>query len=444
MNSIFSKYFFLNKCKQFFYLHSKLILFALLTSACLMLTMQFFSSWHKNSLFNNFSKGSESLVIGKILHDQFDSKEKNVGNLYIVNFEDSKIHENPQICIDLVYANLVKKNKTKVYSFIPYISQYGFQGIVFSFLFNKLDLSIDFLHLLTAFLTALVLSILSYQYSRLFSVGFGFCFFVVCFLSPWLTNFARNLYWVPFTWFLPAVISNWCFILKNNLKNKLIVYTVFTIGICIKSLCGYEYLSSVILLAVAPYLFLSITQKKIEYLKVAFTLCILSIIGFVIAVLIHTIQRSDNFFDGLIYLIKNDIERRCYGSADQFEHPLIKKSLDASVIEVLKIYILNWYSNVLYVGSIIGQKFWKLCLISVLLIIVEFVFFSKNRAKMYFALCLSFIFPPLSWFMLAKAHTYIHTHLNYVLWYFGFVQSLYFVILGFVSSRLSEIFKRLN
>ena len=28
----------------------------------------------------------------------------------------------------------------------------------------------------------------------------------------------------------------------------------------------------------------------------------------------------------------------------------------------------------------------------------------------------------LSWLVLAKSHSYIHTHINFVLWYFGFVQ----------------------
>ena len=441
MSLMLSRFSFIGKFKQFVTIHSKLSILALLAFACLILSTQYFSSWHKGSWFINFQKDSESLVIGKIIHDQYDIKEKEIGNLFGVIFEDSKNHENPQIYIEHVYAAVVKENNPKVSSFSPYISQYGFQGILFSYLFNKFGLSIDLLHLLTAFLTALVLTIISYQYSRIVSASFGICFFVVCLLSPWLTNFARNLYWVPFTWFLPAVISNLLLLNKESHENRLMVYSCFTIAIIVKSLCGYEYLSSVILFAIAPFIYLLIINtNKVEYFKIAFILCMLSLLGFIISVLIHTVQRSDNLVDGLIYLVKNDIERRCYGSSDQFEGLLEKESLDASVFDVLKVYFLNWYSKVLYAGSIVGTKFWILCLISVTLIIAEYFFFSKKKAKLYLVLCLCFILPPISWFVLAKAHSYVHVHMNYVLWYFGFIQVLYFVICSFVITRILENF----
>lgn len=407
-----------NKYKQIILCNSRIFLLTILAVACLSLTTQYYSSWHKSNWFLEFQKDSEELVIGKIMHDNLEISEDEIANLYFVN------HQNNDL--------------------FPYTSQFGLQGILYSILYIKLGLSLNTLHFITAILTALVLTIISYQFSKIVSVGFGVCFFVVCLLSPWITNFARNLYWVPFTWFLPTVISNLLLLIKGSQKNKLIVYSCFTVAIIVKSLCGYEYLSSVILFAIAPFVFLFITsnnKNNIEYFKIAFILCMLSLFGFIIAVLIHTVLRSDNLVDGIIYLIKYDVERRCYGSSDNFEDPLLKKSLDVSVVEVLKIYVLNWYSKVLYACSIIGHKFWKLCLISVIFIIVEFSFFSKNRAKMYFALCFSFIFSPLSWFMLAKAHSFVHTHMNYVLWYFGFVQVLYFILLSFVVTSVLKITK---
>lgn len=442
MSLTLSCFSFIGKFKQFVTIHSKLLLLALLALACLILSTQYFSSWHKGSWFINFQKDSEALVIGKIIHDTYDRTEKITGNLYSVDFENTSIHSNAEIHIKEVYNYLKNSSETKISSFNTYSSQFGLQGIFYSLLWNKLGLSLNILHLLTAFLTAFVLTIISYQFSRIISASFGICFFVVCLLSPWLTSFARNLYWVPFTWFLPAIISNLFLLIKESQKNKLIVYSCFTVAIIVKSLCGYEYLSTVILFAVGPFVFLFITtnnKNKLDYFKTAFIICLLSLLGFVIAVLIHTVQRSDNLVEGLIYLVKNDIERRCYGSSDQFDHPILKKSLDASVLDVLKIYILNWYSKVLYVVSIVETKFWKLCLISVTLIIAEYVFFSKKKSIVYFALSLSFLLPPLSWYVLAKSHSFIHVHMNYVLWYFGFVQVLYFILIAFVEARIFEI-----
>ena len=448
MSLTLSSFSFIGKLKQFVTVHSKLSLLALLALACLTLSTQYFSSWHKGSWFINFQKDSESLVIGKIIHDQYDIKEKEIGNLYSITFKSMDYNIDRVTNINHIYKIFSRQydSAKQISSFTPYISNFGLQGVLFSFLYNDLGIKFSFLQLMSAIFTAFCLATLSYQFSKIFSVGFGFCFFVVCFLSPWISNFARNLYWVPFTWFLPAVICNFLFLIRDTLKNKLIVYSLFTVAITIKSLCGYEYLSSVILFAIAPFIFLLITtNKKTKYFKVVFLLCVFSALGFVVVVLIHTFQRSDNLADGLVYLVKNDIERRCYGVGDQFnDNPAIKRSLEASVFEVLKIYLTDWNSKILYIVSVVGKKFWLLCFISVLLIFTEYNFFSKKNAKFYCALCFVFVLSPLSWIVLAKAHSFIHVHMNFVLWYFGFVQSLYFAILGFITSRLSEIFKRLN
>ena len=34
----------------------------------------------------------------------------------------------------------------------------------------------------------------------------------------------------------------------------------------------------------------------------------------------------------------------------------------------------------------------------------------------------------ISWIVLAKSHSYIHTHISFVLWYFGFVQICIYII----------------
>ena len=45
-----------------------------------------------------------------------------------------------------------------------------------------------------------------------------------------------------------------------------------------------------------------------------------------------------------------------------------------------------------------------------------------------------FLFSTLSWHILAKAHSYVHTHMNYVLWYFGFVQICIYIIVSAIPN----------
>ena len=44
----------------------------------------------------------------------------------------------------------------------------------------------------------------------------------------------------------------------------------------------------------------------------------------------------------------------------------------------------------------------------------------------------------ISWFVLAKAHSYIHTHMNYVLWYFGFVQVCLYILILLMQKNLCK------
>ena len=50
---------------------------------------------------------------------------------------------------------------------------------------------------------------------------------------------------------------------------------------------------------------------------------------------------------------------------------------------------------------------------------------------------------PLSWHILAKAHSYVHTHMNHILWYSPFLL-LIFVFIGLTISRLKISFKNIS
>ena len=50
-----------------------------------------------------------------------------------------------------------------------------------------------------------------------------------------------------------------------------------------------------------------------------------------------------------------------------------------------------------------------------------------------------FLGTTLSWFILGKAHSYVHTHMNYVLWYFGFIQICLYIIIKFACQKICKI-----
>lgn len=319
----------------------------------------------------------------------------------------------------------------------PYTSQYGLQGKIFQ-KFNK----IQNLHCVCALLTAIVLSLISFLLSKKYNRLFAFCFFIIFLFSPFIVNYSRNLYFVEFTWFVPMLMGLFVSLNYNRKINPLLETFGVFVAVLIKSLCGYEYVS-VILLAMIAFplvdfiesVFEKDWKKSAQIFRNVFLMGIFALFGFVVAILIHANLRGNgNLLDGVKSIYEKDVLRRTFGGKVENFDPILKNSIQASVLRVLKKY----YGT--HVELIVGISSQLFTLISLLPLLI----FSKNAFKknlnkkdviLYFILYMTCI----SWFVLGKSHSYEHVHMNYVLWYFGFVQICFYVILKQIIEWLKMI-----
>ena len=310
-----------------------------------------------------------------------------------------------------------------------YTSQYGIQGKIFAYLYNKCHLSLTKLHQLVAFSTALVLSILTMAIMVYISPIFGLCFFITILLSPWVVSFSRNLYWIEFSWWLPAVFT---FLMVDKEKNTYFYLALFCLGIFFKSLAGYEYLSTIVLFAMSPYIIKAFLEKqlteKIVAVKVIFQIGLLSVFSFICALALHCyIMTEGDVLNGLRSIWVDTVLRRTYGDPHAFIDPMLKQSLEVPAIDVIKTYIFQWHTDL--IKFIPGKAFPILVSIALLCCLSAFVQNRIHDCKKYVAYLFTFCLPPLSWLFLAKGHSFIHLHMNYVLWYFGFLPALFYIIL---------------
>ena len=297
-----------------------------------------------------------------------------------------------------------------------YRSQVGIQGAVFSAL-AKFGCSVKLMYAINSLLLSFLVVAICWNYRTLISKSFAVCLYLTMVLSPWLVPFARNLYWVPWTWFIPALLVI-LIISSENSKVKYTLWCLLPISTCFKSMAGYEYLSTIILFAAAPYAILFLSSKTHEdRLKCCLgfiNVCLLCSLGFAIAFLYHASLRADTVLNGIKSIYYMDIKRRTYGSAENFATvPALADSLRASIWSVVKKYIFDGHRSWLYgikinyaiAGALLGIIFMKIHYESVKKFIIPFFVF---------------LIAPISWYILGKAHSYIHTHINYVLWTFGF------------------------
>lgn len=299
-----------------------------------------------------------------------------------------------------------------------YQRQFGIQGILF-FKLHKLFSRerLTDLYKVTSVLFILTIFALAFLYSRIFFPSFAWIFLLSIFLSPWMTAIAKNLYWIPFAWFLPAVFAGLYFLSGRRIY-LLGVYLAFLF----KFLAGYEYISSVILLAAAPFVYQAIMNFAPAHARKAgawiaptkgFALiCGLAVLGFITALVPHINLHPAGFVTGFQEAYSNALFR-AYSNEE------------SSLITVINQYIFGWSE---YTITIIPSfiLFPILFFASITTIFYRHIVVKIHKFR-DLALFITFLLPPLSWFVLAKGHSAGHIQINYLPLYFGFVAAILYI-----------------
>lgn len=185
-------------------------------------------------------------IIIRLNSDRLLSTARN-GSLDEVTFIDGNGHELP---------------KSRVGA---YRSSYGLQGKIFRHLARYMDHdeAINNLNLICSIATAFVFAIIVILLQKKYNVILAGCFLVTFWLSPWIVNFARNLYWVEYTWFILMAVGLFCAWKINNRKCRIASYILTFLAIMGKCLCGYEYIS-VIMMGLIAFLLVDLAVAVIR------------------------------------------------------------------------------------------------------------------------------------------------------------------------------------
>ena len=333
----------------------------------------------------------------------------------------------------------------------PYLAQYGLQGRILGIIGRPLygpapyianfmrkinfgdlsvtDVVVRCLEALVAATTAAAITgVVYWIYAEFGFVAFlsAFAAVVVC---PALTVFGRNLYWVPATWFLPMGFSAfWLFYAIKFRWHKAIIIAGLLVGemflIYIKSLCGYEYLSTVVIAAGVPVVYYGIKccWPRRTVLVLLVSLGVGSIAGFSGALVTHghqvaVLQHKASVWDGLDIVVQKAAVRTCGADCKQLSGKILSgynademKLVSTSYFVVLVKYLINFKTGAI---PIIPAFVWIL-----VLVLATKKLLRQNTPSdtgVAVAAWVSML-APMSWYILAKPHSAIHTMMNYVLW----------------------------
>ena len=291
------------------------------------------------------------------------------------------------------------------------------------------------LRLLNALLLALTLLGIAWQLKKAYNGLFGAVFYLVCLLSTWIDTFACNLYWVCFSWFLPMLFG---LMVLNHPRRRGWFYLLIAAAVAFKCACGYEYVTNVML---GPVLFLGLewicaVKEKNGRAGLLFRsllgAALASLAGFAVTICVHAYLRVGDIYGGLVDILYCDVLRRTVGD------PVITTGTDVvtvktSVWQVLARYWLLSVTGLLATGTLAANL----------------LLFLRNRKRRgLFRDALMLVLGALassSWFVLAKSHSYIHHHLNGVLFFLPFMQiSVYILVKQLLCRRFSGKAERLN
>ncbi|TZG25860.1 hypothetical protein [Sphingomonas montanisoli] len=365
--------------------------------------------------------------------------------------------------------------------FDTYESSFGLQVHVFRLAAAVTGGSSHALHAVAAIALALLVVAFQIGITRLASPAAGIGFGLAIALSPWVSGFGSSLYWFEATWFLPAAIA----LLMGARAMALRQYYAAMLGLIliaflIKFLCGYEYATTVVA-ATYSFVFLHALRagRSIKALAGhALAIGVVAFVAFGLAMVMHAHAIGPTLAGGFDH-IRETAEKRMSGSGGQQAGFLEKlcgargdaeqvklckdeyrSSLNASPLKVVTRYFMMphfipWIdqirenalassgeSDAAAIKSIgkapsLGKMIdvartvsfdGILALAITILSIVAFLAFDafvfyliwRQRSPLAWTTLLALL-GSLSWFVAAKGHSFVHAHLNYVLWYLLYI-----------------------
>lgn len=386
--------------------------------------------------FKSFQYDSDSLVYGRMLESQKNGALSYYGLLGRVGNEAENIDKQKPMFLNDDIGDR---------AYYPYLSQVGLQGFLFSILDStliKLNLEpkmrIELFYAFSSIALSLVLSLLSLYFLLEFGIVSWMLLLITIISSQWLVVMGKSLYWSFWLMFAPLLIILWAHkieVIKKRFYNAFYCLTAFFVFV--KCCAGYEYISSVLISAVIPIVYYSLNYSwsiKATFIRFA-KISISGLVGFFVALITHIfiVAKINHYgFSNAFVSVFQHSTSRMYADKGTFGSGGWEDGANASVIQVLSSY---WRGEAFNLNNLMGWDFFNS--ISFGEIILTLIIFSsaalwsakysenidRNRRKVlsFASMAWFSILSPLSWFILAKVHSYVHTHINHVLWSMPFI-----------------------
>ena len=426
--------------------------------------------------FDDFQHDDESLVIGRIVKSRQDGIFSSGGltgsgslDGRAISYLDPAERSNqipadaselkPKTIQDNQY--LAYFNGLRFVTYTTYNSQIGGQGMFFSMLDRSTTFSprekYHFFQAFTSVLSALALTAIILWFYLEFGLTVALFVLASAVCSQWLVVFGRNLWWSTWSFYLPVAV------MMHQLRFKWEAMKIqwFTLGaaafltIFIKCLfTGYEYITTTLVMMTVPLVYYG-SLRAWSYRKfltgfsiAAFSSCLAIFLTFVI-LCFQVASVKGSFRYGVNHIIYS-FAARTHANPNDFSAEYAA-GLESSTVSVLTQYLRGTFfyphrylsiSNKFISDHFLRWTYLHLILLFLMVSGMLYIFrnrcFSEEEKRKRLALIWATwfsILAPLSWFIIFKAHSYCHPHMNFIIWQMPFV-FFGFALCGLVAKSL--------
>lgn len=400
----------------------RLLTLPLAIAAFLFIFCHFFNNrWQMNpydTLYRNWQLDSEELVVNKIM----DARSHGIGN----------------------YNGMM----------VDYQQQIGFAGLLFSVVDKLVErqagltepIPKNVMCGLNVFCFTVLFFVFLYWLCREFGILTACVVYVTALYTHWMGFTAKNLYWVTWTMILPmiALLVLMMWEEKRHRQKDSWLFALSFFFIFLRSACGYEFISCVMVALELPPLYYAVKQRWgwEKYIKRAFLAGAGAVGGFLgaLSVNIALMAGLKGWKGAVDYLVYVSAKRTGYASLEGFDVDVLA-SFEVPLLEVFRRYLQENNGYAIFIR-------WNLdllvpCFLGLAAVTVLIWRFTRGKAgekgwgsigqgdirmlglNMMMAASL---LGPVSWLVLAKGHAVHHQHINYIIF------SLPFTMLGFASA----------
>ena len=338
----------------------------------------------------------------------------------------------------------------KFESYFVYRSNPGFQGILYGIPDRLMNIDSEQKILIFRAFTALASALVMGLIFSAFVFEFGFLAGILTLLfsafSIWIVLPAGSIFWNLWASYMPFLAG--MYLLANSTQkggyNARRIYVLLFAATLLKILLsGFDMITASLIMTTVPFVFFSINEEWgwktfiDRFIRIGLVISGATFTGLVI--LSAQIIANDGSFTSAINYVESRFGHHAAGNSNFYFDENIEAT-KISAFEVTEKYLVMPAINVRLPGPDTQILYWQLVVLFALATVVYFVFRKRQEGYPRKAIALIVatwysLLAPLSWYILFRPHSIIHTHVNTMGWQMPFTL-LGFALCGYVVTEL--------